>query len=90
MFHKVHKLRLLALTTFISLAVYGGANEISLSIVPTLSFPFAPALEDGLPLYAMGTGASLRGELVPGALGMLFTRLSLDWDIRPCPAVIPI
>ncbi len=66
-----------------ALPVVGQSNEASLSVLPSLALPMGPKLSNGLLLYDMGYGGSVRGELVPGFARFAFGRLSFDFETLP-------
>lgn len=75
----------LALCLFFSLSAMAAAQttEVTLGVVPNVTFPVGPALDDGLGWYAIGGGASLQGDILPGFAPYLYTRLALDYEAAP-------
>ncbi|MBL8968104.1 MAG: tetratricopeptide repeat protein [Spirochaetaceae bacterium] len=59
------------------------ASDVSLNAVPSLSIAFGPIVDGDLPLFDMGGGASLRGDLRPGFARFLLGRVALDFDYLP-------
>jgi tetratricopeptide (TPR) repeat protein len=64
-------------------SLYSQAGEFTLGFAPTLSIPIGPVVDGDLPLFGVGGGGSLRGELVPGFARYLNGRAALGFEYLP-------
>ncbi len=63
--------------------VMAQSGDFTLSLLPSVSVPLGPTLEDGLPFYSIGGGGGIRGELAPGFARWLFGRASIEYEFLP-------
>ncbi len=50
---------------------------------PTLSIPLGPVVDGDLPLFSLGGGMALRGDISPSSLPLFFLSPALDADYMP-------
>lgn len=69
--------------TVLSFPLSAQSNDVTLSFLPSVAVPLGPTLSDGLPLYDLGAGGSVRGEFVPSFARWLFGRAFVDYEFLP-------